>query len=178
MSGDRLRRPIERREKKTRCYIRLITKPQGSQLQRRPNTAPDADGRRNTNRGYRSREALEMRDKCRSIKRNIARNDNRKESNNCREQAPAQGATGKQADKPTVPLLKGFVKVGRANARGLVHQTKRCEIEQWMRRRNIDVLAVQETHVGNDMVLTRAHYTWYHSGGDTGSTIHAGGGLL
>ena len=53
---------------------------------------------------------------------------------------------------------------------------KREEIEAWMGKRGIDILAIQETHIPTTHKEKRSKHTWYFSGeekqGDKG--IHAG----
>lgn len=41
---------------------------------------------------------------------------------------------------------------------------KRGEIETWMKKNNIDMLAKQETHLGQNSRERRGTHTWYFSG--------------
>lgn len=74
----------------------------------------------------------------------------------------------------SVLRLKGFVYMATLNVRGLVAAHKCTEVEDWMSLNKIDILLLQETHVGGVEQVKRARYTWYHSGGSESRTIYAG----
>ena len=50
------------------------------------------------------------------------------------------------------------------NTRGFKQLGKREEIEAWVKTQDIDILAIQETHISCDQQERRANYTWYMSG--------------
>lgn len=41
---------------------------------------------------------------------------------------------------------------------------KREEIEKWMKKKGIQILAIQETHIDQNARESRAEYTWHFSG--------------
>ena len=50
------------------------------------------------------------------------------------------------------------------NIQGMKEVMKREEVEEWMVRRGVDVLALQETHIPETKVEVRNKFTWYFSG--------------
>jgi exonuclease III len=124
---------------------------------------------RNTARGLRSRAAIAVRRNRRNDKRKCARKGSR-----ARRGGPAQATAQEPSTGVSVLRLKGFVYMATLNVRGLVAAHKCTEVEDWMSLNKIDILLLQETHVGGVEQVKRARYTWYHSGGSESRTIYAG----
>ena len=119
--------------------------PRRSRLRRpsRPPKVPAKDSAnkpRNTNRGLRSKLAIEKLKKNRQIKRNTARRLHRASRRIL--EAPLQ--------EPQLPAphieLKQILKIGSLNVRGLIAAGKRKEIEAYMFHKQIHILMIQETH--------------------------------
>lgn len=129
---------------------------------------------RNYNRGVRSEKATEQRKEKRRIKRNLARHARRQEKN---EKAPA--ALAQELRPPTPKLeLNREIRIATLNVRGLKKLGKRIEIEYYMKDNRIDIMTIQETHLGEDTREVRKHYSWFFSGGVEQGTIHHGVGII
>lgn len=118
-----------------------------------PRGVPCGDGtirtppnhQRNTARGLRSSEAIERRRKQRSIKRNIARAEKRRQNGvRAAAQEPQQN---RQTPKRKVMFrLKRQIKAGTLNVRGTKRAEARPEVEDWMTDMRIEILGITETH--------------------------------
>ena len=62
-------------------------------------------------------------------------------------------------------LYRRRVEFASLNVQGIRKQGKREEIEKWMKKHDIAILAVQETHMATYCKETRKTHTCYHSGG-------------
>ena len=54
--------------------------------------------------------------------------------------------------------------IATLNIRGTKKPGVRDEVEKWMEKRNIKILTLQETRVGQNTRETRKDYTWFFSG--------------
>ena len=92
--------------------------------------------------------------------------------------APAATAQELQLRAPRIELNE-TIKVATLNVRGLKMFGKRQDIEHHMKHKGIDILTMQETHIGEDSRETRTNYSWYFSGGTSGlKTIYHGVGII
>ena len=68
------------------------------------------------------------------------------------------------------------IKMATLNVQGMFRVAKREEVEAWMEKRGVDILALQETHIPTSHKEKRSKHTWYFSGGEEQDNkgIHAG----
>ena len=70
------------------------------------------------------------------------------------------------------------LRIATLNIRGLSKPGKWTDVEEWMKRKQIDILLLQETKVGRTQEVNRKHYTWLLSGNDEGNFTHYGVGVV
>ena len=116
---------------------------------------------RNTNRGIRSAQATEKRRTQRSQKRNAARNLHRRQNH-----VPTAPAQELQPRTPKIDYGVPYI-LASLNVRGMKKRGKKQEIEQYMKDNQIDVLVIQETHIGDEIIehFKKSNHIWYYSGG-------------
>ncbi len=68
------------------------------------------------------------------------------------------------AQAPKIWVNEKGIWIATLNVDGLMRQGKREEVEAWMKKHNIAILFLQETHTAVDSRETRGSYTWYFSG--------------
>ena len=122
---------------------------------------------RNTNRGLRSEESKIRRNKNRSIKRNIARNEKRH---------PAKAFTKAQEPKQCSEKTKQTIidnnkvrclriennitlKFMNLNIQGMKKTEKRTLIEKYMKLKGIDIAFITETHINTNNKETKKEFT-------------------
>ena len=108
---------------------------------------------------------------ARSLRRKLARQDIRKHL------PPGAPAQEPRSQTPKIPLKRN-IKLATLNVRGLNKTAKRKELELYMIEHSIDIMVVQETHLGEDIRETRKKHTWHFSGGEVAGTIHHGVGTI
>ena len=127
--------------------------------------------KRNNNIGIRSNDALKQRTQQRSIKRNLARRLHRTNKRKPPD-APAQELP------PRMPRLKlgKHYRIATINIRGIKKAGKRTELEQYIDFKRIDILVIQETHVGDEIreQFKKSSYSWFFPGGAQGATCYHG----
>ena len=131
---------------------------------------------RNTRRGIRSSTATEERRHKRSIKRNLARRQKRKRRALAGKAQEPEEAKPQQALTTLKISLETEITCSTVNIRGMKRAGKREEVEQYMRRQQIKLLLLQETHINCNARESRKHFTWFFSGDETQATpnTHAG----
>ena len=67
-------------------------------------------------------------------------------------------------------------RIATINIRGIERAGKRTELEQYMDFKRIDILVIQETHVGDESrePFKNSNYSWFFSGGAQGATCYHG----
>ena len=132
-------------------------------LRRRTQPSGGDQRRRNTRRGIRGQETQCKRTEQRSLKRRAARRLARKRK---------PGSTPATAQEPfhrKVTTLRYKIRMGlrvaSMNVRGVTTLDKRILVEEWMGKRRVDMLLLQETKQSGESRLCRQRYTWYFSGG-------------
>ena len=88
-----------------------------------------------------------------------------------------------QAQEPQISNprieLKQTLKIGSLNVRGLIAAGERKEIEAYMFHKQIHILMIQETHIGEETRSIGKYYSWYFSGGTKPEkTIPHGVGII
>ena len=74
-------------------------------------------------------------------------------------------STTAMAEKPHRKIKFGKIfKIATMNVEGCMKMGKREEIEQYMKRNEIKIMALQETRVRNNTREARKEYTWFFSG--------------
>ena len=132
---------------------------------------------RNTNGGLRSNNAMITRKIKRLIKKKHARQCRATAHLHQTEQSTIdnekQGQTTKSEQTQLITqeefkMVEGInnerVRIATLNVRGMKQLGKREQIEAWMDRDNIDLLAIQETHLNTSHEERRKCYTWFFSG--------------
>ena len=124
--------------------------------------------RRNTKRGLRSKKATAERNVKRSIKRRLARRKDRGRQIVLYGGGDGQRKTDRDrwasAQEPVrLDWGEGFW-IATLNVDGLMRQGKREEVEAWMKKHEIAILVLQETHSASNSREARGNYTWYFSG--------------
>ncbi len=133
------------------------------------NQMSEGGRRRNTKRGLRSRKAKEERKIKRTEKRRNARRRKRAEKEAKVETLVAKGKKKgnlkrASAQAPKIWMDQRGIWMATLNVDGVMRQGKREEVEAWMKRNNIAILLLQETHTAMDSREARGNYTWYFSG--------------
>ena len=70
------------------------------------------------------------------------------------------------------------LRIATLNMRGLAKPGKWYEVEDWMSRKKIDILLLQETKMDRTQEVVRSRYTWLLSGNDEGNFTHYGVGIV
>ena len=149
--------------------------------QRRPKPAARGGTQRprNTKRGLRKQEAIEKRQQARSIKRNLARKNYR--NNRGKLFRPMAVATAQEPQCEREKAIKRKwnkdLYLASLNIQGMMRVAKIEEVESWMRQYDVDILALQETHVPTTHREVRRHFTWYFSGTEQGGDKAIRGGV-
>ena len=148
----------------TNAFPGMAGQPRTSDL-RRPKPSP-APTKRNTKRGIRSKQKIAERIEKRTEKRRKARQRKR-------DLKPWLGhkvwshkiQNAATAEKPTnrIKIGKGF-RIATFNIKGVMEKGKRQQIENYMKKNNIKILALQETYIKQNTKEARKEYTWYFSG--------------
>ena len=102
---------------------------------------------RNTKRGFRSKEKTEERKIKRNFKKRIARRNHRKkgQANKQNQTKNANSASAQEPHTRSKIELGKPVHIATLNVRGTNKMGKREEVEDWMKAKNISILALQET---------------------------------
>ena len=123
---------------------------------------------RNTKRGLRSRKAVGERNVKRTAKRRVARRKHRCMQIVLYGGGDQQGDTERgrwaSAQEPDRMDWKEEFWIATLNVDGLMRQGKREEVETWMKKHDIKILVLQETHSANNSREARGNYTWFFSG--------------
>ncbi len=125
--------------------------------------------RRNTKRGLRSKKATEERKIKRKNKRREARRKKREGKRGIENNLVVKrGRKGRKArasaQGPKIWTNARGIWMATLNVDGMLRQGKREEVEAWMKKHNIAILFLQETHSAWDSREARGSYTWYFSG--------------
>ena len=125
--------------------------------------------RKNTKRGLRSRKAVEERKIKRKDKRRKARRKKREEKKKNEKALVVKGRRRGRwkrasAQVPKIWMNSEGIWLATLNVDGVMRQGKREEVEAWMKKNNIAILFLQETHSDMDSRESRGSYTWYFSG--------------
>ena len=149
---------------------RLLWRPNQTTLGRPPIT-------RNSARGLRSEAARQRRQEQRSMKRNLARNLHRRQNH-----LPTAPAQELQPRPPRLQFGLPYI-ISSLNVRGMKKRGKRQEIERYMEEQQIDIMLIQETHIGDEIIenFKKSNYVWYYSGGGLaakGETCYHGVGII
>ena len=142
---------------------------------------------RNTYRGIRNQETIERRNTQRSIKRNLARRNQRTETqSNSRDKVTGwpKGRRNHDNRHSITPECKNGQNIRinynqnlnllNLNTQGLKRIEKRTLIETYMAKWKIDLAVITETHINTNHIEIRKSFTWYFSGGDTKEHHFAG----
>ena len=136
---------------------------------------------RNTKRGIRNPNTIEIRREKRTNKRRVARRQNR-----------AQGGKDNTTYDDEIPKAKAqeplkirmkqrlgkTTKFATLNIRGVKKPGLREEIDMWMAKNEIDILCLQETRNNQNSRETRKNYTWFFSGEGGRKDYTAGVGMV
>ncbi len=117
----------------------------------------------------RSRKATEERKIKRKNKRREARRKKRegkrKAGNNLVAKGNRKGRKARaSAQEPKIWTNARGIWMATLNVDGMLRQGKREEVEAWMKKNDIAILFLQETHSAWDSREARGNYTWYFSG--------------
>ena len=139
---------------------------------------------RNTKRGLRNPNTIEIRKEKRSNKRRVARALHRKEGGgeNIQSQSLVQHVPQAKAQEPTKLRMKILLgkttKFATLNIRGIKKPGVREEIEYWMTEKEIDILCLQETRNKQNSRESRKSFTWFFSGEGGREEYTAGVGMV
>ena len=134
---------------------------------------------RNSKRGIRSKQKIEERKIKRSYEKRLARRKHRIEgqANADKKDNNANSASAQEPHKRIKIELGKEIHIATLNIRGTNKLGKREETEDWMKKQDISILALQETKSGHSKRETRKDYTWYFSGNGE-ERCHHGVGLV
>jgi len=139
---------------------------------------------RNTKRGLRSNRARENRREKRTKKRREARREHRRRRQLEKPRANQNATTQATAQEPRANRLFRKLELGKKqniatlNIRGVKKVGVREEVEKWMKKHSIKVLALQETRNSQNTRETRKGHTWFFSGEGGRETYTAGVALV
>lgn len=70
------------------------------------------------------------------------------------------------------------IKIASINIQTIKEAGKRKDIEQWVKRTGINIVALQETKANNNSKETRKEYTWFFGGDQTKTHTDYGMGFI
>ncbi len=111
----------------------------------------------------RSLKALAERKIKRSTRRRAARRLHRSLNANPKDRKTNRGKAKAQEPKEKMKYGKRY-RIATLNVHGMKRIGKREEVEEWMKRKGIHILVIQETATDKDSREMRGEYTWYFSG--------------
>jgi len=153
-----------RRTQKTDKTQKRITKYPPAETKTGPHGNPDTHfKRRNTKRGIRKEETKGIRNRKRSLKRNIARRLHRSGVPMALRAQDPLGVSTKAKTRDTIAYME-LLHLATLNAQGINKLEGRLLIEKYMDQHNIDVMFVQDTKVKFNQKERKTKYTWFNSG--------------
>ena len=87
-------------------------------------------------------------------------------------------ATAQEPNKTANSSYGKTIKVATINVRGINKAGKREEIETWMKKNNVQIVALQETRIKTNSRESRKEFTWYFSGENGRDTYTPGVGFV
>ena len=156
--------------------------------QRRPNSHKSIPhNKRNTNRGIRSGDAIDKRRERRTQKRREARRQKRAsqveeagDANTIERKERVDGGASAQEPRRAAEKIRyaTTLKIATLNVKGMKRMGKREEVEVWMKDNYVQILALQETYIGQNAREARKGYTCFFSGENGRPEYTAGVGIV
>jgi len=127
-----------------------------------PHGNPDAK-KRNTKRGIRKEETIGIRNRKRSMKRNIARRLKRAGVPMARRAQDPAGDSTQVKPRHNIAYMENLI-LATLNAQGVNKLEGRLLIEKYMDLHNIDIMMLQDTKLKFNQKERKNKYTWFNSG--------------